>query len=539
VTALQQALVSPAPRSALGKLPGVAGVARVRAYFASDSRRAFQTALGLLWLLDGALQFQPFMYSRGFVGVLTGMASGQPGWLSSSIDWAAHIAQRDLAVFNTLFALTQVLIGLGLLYRRTVKPALAASFAWALVVWWFGEGFGMLFAGTANPLTGAPGAVALYAIVGLLVWPGERPGGLLGVRGGRSVWATLWLAMAYLWLLGPNSGANGTANAIMMAPAGMSAPAGAGWLNRLESGASTAARGHGLEIALVLALLSAAIGVAVAKNWRPTPFLALAIVLSLGYWVIGQGFGGIFYTGSATDPNTGPVLVLLALVLYSLTPVGRRPTGAPRPAALLTPLLAIVAVGVAAAALATSAPAQSPIAQPVAYGSPFDGQAISPPVPAPPISLRNYLGDPVTLSQYQGQAVLVTFVSTRCPAVCALIASELRQAFRAMPRGERRRLQIIAVSVDPRSDTPTTVGAFLRRAGITRTPTMHYLIGSRAQLRPIWREWGLSGRGGAGEMLNPVAVIYGISAAGEVMTSYSEFFTPQQIVHDAKRLEAV
>ena len=72
---------------------------------------------------------------------------------------------------------------MGLLYRPTVKLALAVSFAWVLVVWWFGEGFGMLFMNMANPLTGAPGAVLLYAIVGLLVWPNGRPGGLLGVRG--------------------------------------------------------------------------------------------------------------------------------------------------------------------------------------------------------------------------------------------------------------------------------------------------------------------------------------------------------------------
>ena len=35
-----------------------------RAYFASDARRIAQTALGLIWLLDGALQFQSFMYSK-------------------------------------------------------------------------------------------------------------------------------------------------------------------------------------------------------------------------------------------------------------------------------------------------------------------------------------------------------------------------------------------------------------------------------------------------------------------------------------------
>jgi hypothetical protein len=145
------------------------------------------------------------MYSKGFIALLTGTASGQPYWLANSIDWVAHITQQDTTLFNTLFALIQVSIGLGLLYRRTVKPALALSFAWALGVWWFSEGFGMLFAGTANPLTGAPGAVLLYAIIGLLVWPGERTGGLLGARGARAVWATLWLVTAWSWLLAPNS----------------------------------------------------------------------------------------------------------------------------------------------------------------------------------------------------------------------------------------------------------------------------------------------------------------------------------------------
>jgi hypothetical protein len=49
------------------------------------------------------------------------------------------------------------------------------------------------------------------------------------------------------------------------------------------------------------------------------PFVVLAVVLNVGYWVIGQGFGGIFYTNSATDPNAGPLFVLLAVVVVSLT----------------------------------------------------------------------------------------------------------------------------------------------------------------------------------------------------------------------------
>jgi len=289
-------------------------LAGARAYFAGDLRRAIQSALGLLWLLDSALQLQPFMYSRGFVQTLTRNAAGQPHWLASSIRWAAHLLQHNLVAGNTIFALTQALIGVGLLHRRTVKPALALSFAWALGVWWFGEGLGMLLAGTASPLTGAPGAVLLYALIGLLVWPGARPGGLLGLHGARAAWSGLWIMMAWLWLLAANSGPDASQAAINAAPSGLS------WLSALQREVAGAARGNGVVIASVLASLSAAIGVAGAVNWRPKLFLSLAVVLSLAYWVLGQGLGGIV-SGEATDPNAAPLFILLALVLCSLGPV--------------------------------------------------------------------------------------------------------------------------------------------------------------------------------------------------------------------------
>jgi len=242
------------------------------------------------------------------------MTSGQPYWISSSINWAANTLHSNQVLLNTAFALIQVAIGLGLLYRRTVKPALVVSFVWALIVWWFGEAFGMLFMNMANALTGAPGAVVIYALIGLIVWPNGRPGGLIGVRGARISWAVLWVLMGGLWLLAVNSSANATRSLIDAAPSGMS------WLSTVQNWAADAAKGNGLIISTVLAFGSFAIGIAVAVNWRPRVFLIAAIVLNLAYWVIGQGLGGIFQ-GGATDPNAGPLFVLLACALYTLVPI--------------------------------------------------------------------------------------------------------------------------------------------------------------------------------------------------------------------------
>lgn len=72
----------------------------------------------MLWLLDGGLQFQTFMYSHGFIAMMVEARSGQPTWLANSMRSATNIGAGHLAIFNTLFALTQVVIGLGL-GRRT------------------------------------------------------------------------------------------------------------------------------------------------------------------------------------------------------------------------------------------------------------------------------------------------------------------------------------------------------------------------------------------------------------------------------------
>jgi len=168
-------------------------------------------------------------------------------------------------------------------------------------------------------------------------------------------------------------------------------------------------------------------------------------------------------------------------------------------------------------------------------GEGFYGTLALPSKPAPPIQLRNYLGQPVTLSEYRGRAVLVTFLYTNCPDVCPLITAKLRTAL-DMLGSQASRVQVIAVSVDPRGDTPASVARFLRAHRMAGR--MQYLIGSQSQLARTWAAWSVGSTRDAGQpqLVSHSALIYGITAAGRVRTIYPATFEPSQIVHDVPRL---
>jgi hypothetical protein len=289
------------------------------------SARGVQIALGVIWLLDGLFQFKSFMFTHSIVTeVFEPAMKGQPAFIGHSMRTFDDFYGRDLTLWNTLSGEIQVAIGLGLICaKKLVKPALAVSFAWAIWVWWFGEGFGGLTSNTLPaPLMGAPGAVILYAILGLLVWPtdkheGRSPAALgpLGYRGGLYLWSGLWAISAGLWLANVNRAKDAT-HAMILEMAEASPP----WLAKIQDSLATHTVGHGTTIAVALAIISFAIAIGV---WTPLrwPALAIAIVLSLAYWLYGQDLGGPFWSAGATDVNAGPLFVLLAVALFPIAQV--------------------------------------------------------------------------------------------------------------------------------------------------------------------------------------------------------------------------
>ena len=290
------------------------------------SRKALQRVLGVLWLIDGLLQLQPLMFTGNMInGIMRPMLQGQPGVIGASLQYIVTQTTQHLAAVNWLIAVVQILLGLGflLLPARQIKPVVIVSIIWAFIVWYGGEGLSMLLTGTASVLTGAPGAVLLYPLLGLVIYPRQPADapqkigneGLLSRHSLRWILAGFWIFAALLQLQ-PNwwqPGQISQAIGAMVGQGGLNAWLVDPVLQRIAN--ITVGSEIPLNVILIVVFLGLGIALAVVKEKHRRPLLIVSIVLSLILWYIAEGFGMIL-TGMATDFNSGLLLVVMTLACW-------------------------------------------------------------------------------------------------------------------------------------------------------------------------------------------------------------------------------
>ncbi|HET9092141.1 MAG TPA: hypothetical protein VFN50_07015 [Acidimicrobiales bacterium] len=298
------------------------------------TRRRLQQILGAFWLLDGVLQLQPFMFTRGFAERVLGPAAvGQPAFVAVPVRLSAQLVASHHVLADAVFAAVQLAIGAGLFVRPLVTAALAGSVAWGLGVWYLGEGLGGLAGGRTSLLVGAPGAALLYVALALVAWPEREPSGAPGRRSlrvlfrpGRSdvtarrgtvgLWAGIWLTGAVLSVLPAQARPGGIAAAVSWGSSG-----GPAWLVSLGHLTASILGREGGGVAAGMAALEVLVALlALRPGWTRVAAGLGGGALALADWLLGQGMGQLT-TGQATDPNAGIVLVVLAVALVSL----RRP----------------------------------------------------------------------------------------------------------------------------------------------------------------------------------------------------------------------
>ena len=163
----------------------------------------------------------------------------------------------------------------------------------------------------------------------------------------------------------------------------------------------------------------------------------------------------------------------------------------------------------------------------------FRGSAITDPAPAADFALRDQDGRLVRLSDQRGRTVIVAFLYTHCPDVCPLIAENLNLALRRLgPRA--RSVRVLAVSVDPKGDTPAAVRRYVAQHRLL--PQFRYLRGDRAQLEPVWKAYGVAADANRLALVDHSAYELLVDADGKGRAIYDARVKAADVVHDVEAL---
>jgi protein SCO1/2 len=149
-------------------------------------------------------------------------------------------------------------------------------------------------------------------------------------------------------------------------------------------------------------------------------------------------------------------------------------------------LIALVIASVAALAAVALAASGGGGSDPVDAGSSrFEGSLMPPGVRAPDFDLRDQEGKPVSMRQFRGRPVIVTFLYTTCQDSCPAMAQLVKGALNDLEHD----VPAIAVAVDPPRDNPARARAFLSKQRVIGR--LDFVLGSRAQLRPLWKGFAI------------------------------------------------
>jgi protein SCO1 len=160
----------------------------------------------------------------------------------------------------------------------------------------------------------------------------------------------------------------------------------------------------------------------------------------------------------------------------------------------------------------------------------FAGALSAPNIPVRDFALHDQDGKPASLSQYRGKVVVLTFMYSTCRDTCPVTATTIRGALDQLGHD----VPVLAVSVDPANDTPDSAERFLVKQSMS-AGRMRFLLGTRAQLQPIWKAYGIQPQGKGFEHTAYVAVL---DQTGRQRVAFTiDHLTDRDLAHDIRKLE--
>ncbi|HEY3190549.1 MAG TPA: SCO family protein, partial [Solirubrobacteraceae bacterium] len=107
--------------------------------------------------------------------------------------------------------------------------------------------------------------------------------------------------------------------------------------------------------------------------------------------------------------------------------------------------------------------------------------ALRPAIPPRDFTLRDQDGRRVSLAAQRGRVTVLTFLYSTCQDTCPAQVQTIRQAL----DDTHADVNVVGITVDPKNDTRKRATTFLVKQ--TMLGRMRFLLGTRAQLEPVWK----------------------------------------------------
>lgn len=153
---------------------------------------------------------------------------------------------------------------------------------------------------------------------------------------------------------------------------------------------------------------------------------------------------------------------------------------------------------------------------------------------APELGLTDQDGRRISIRSLRGHVVLLTFLDSRCTKDCPIEGRELARVRARL--GSSLGAQLVVVSVDT-ADTPGSARRFVAESGLSGAFRWHWLMGSHAQLAPVWARYGVTVQPEHGDIAHST-VLYLLDAHGFERAGYLFPFLPAQLADDVRTLAA-
>jgi len=109
--------------------------------------------------------------------------------------------------------------------------------------------------------------------------------------------------------------------------------------------------------------------------------------------------------------------------------------------------------------------------------------------PAPDFRLMNQFGQPMSLSQFRGKVVMLSFEDSECTTVCPLTTQSMVEAKQLLGAAGDK-VQLLGIDANPDATSVADVLSYSRVHGMVNQ--WDFLTGSLAQLKSAWRAYQIA-----------------------------------------------